>query len=424
MEKSNVRKKLIIVADDFTGATDTGVQFRKVGLKVNVIIDTNRLFEDLNNTDVLVVDLESRFDTQEVAYQKCFRLGSEILSLGDSFIYKKLDSTFRGNIGAEIDGLMDSMKPRLTILAPAWPLNGRTTENGEVLLNKIKLADTEVSRDPRTPVGNSRISKIVGLQSKKKCKEISAGRLQSYNNDYNDLLLNEEKNGSEILIFDSREEKDLMDIASLIKGSDIPLLIAGSAGLASHLPDIFYERSKSLCFVFSGSVSERTMKQLTYAIEYGHPEVYQFDEETLLSVDFNILKILSDVDSEIKEGKKWFIFTTALSAENVSKVYALSKEKSIGMEDAAELISRNMGTLASGLIEKFNPSCVLLTGGDIAIKSVKALKASGINIDREIVPGIPSGMLSGRDLKTIISTKAGGFGDDDAILKTLEYFNI
>ena len=302
MEKSKSRKKLIIVADDFTGATDTGVQFRKASLRVSVIIDTHRLSDDLINSDVLVIDLESRFDTREVAYQKCLKLGLQILSLGDFYLYKKLDSTFRGNIGAEIDGLMDAMKLRITLLAPAWPLNGRTTENGEVLLNSVKLAETEASRDPRTPVKNSRISEIIGLQSSRTCSEISTEKLREYKKNYNDLLSAEQNKGSEILIFDSLVENDLKNIASLIESSDIPLLIVGSAGLASHLPDIFFERRKSLCFVFSGSVSERTMKQLNYAIGKGQPGVYLIDEETLLSDDFDMGKIFSDVDAEIEKG--------------------------------------------------------------------------------------------------------------------------
>lgn len=423
MEKSKSRKKLIIVADDFTGATDTGVQFRKASLRVSVIIDTHRLSDDLINSDVLVIDLESRFDTREVAYQKCLKLGLQILSLGDFYLYKKLDSTFRGNIGAEIDGLMDAMKLRITLLAPAWPLNGRTTENGEVLLNSVKLAETEASRDPRTPVKNSRISEIIGLQSSRTCSEISTEKLREYKKNYNDLLSAEQNKGSEILIFDSLVENDLKNIASLIESSDIPLLIVGSAGLASHLPDIFFERRKSLCFVFSGSVSERTMKQLNYAIGKGQPGVYLIDEETLLSDDFDMGKIFSDVDAEIEKGKKWFIFTSALSAENVRKVFVLANKKGFGKDAAAEMVSRYMGKLAADMIERFKPAGVLLTGGDIAIKSVQALNATGINIANEIVPGIPSGRLMGRNLESIISTKSGGFGADDAIFKTMEYFN-
>ena len=42
-----MQKKLIIIADDFTGANDTGVQFRKAGFKVNVIIDSHDIKEEL-----------------------------------------------------------------------------------------------------------------------------------------------------------------------------------------------------------------------------------------------------------------------------------------------------------------------------------------------------------------------------------------
>jgi D-threonate/D-erythronate kinase len=423
MKQSKVRKKIIIVADDFTGATDTGVQFRKTGLKVNVIIDSHRLSEDLENSDVLVIDLESRFDTVEIAYQKCYELGLKILTLGDYYLYKKLDSTFRGNIGAEIDGLMDSMKIRMAILAPAWPLNGRTTLKGEVLLNGVRLAETEVSADPRSPVKNSRISEIIGLQSKRICSEITTQKLSDRKTNYNDLLSNERERGSEVLIFDSQEENDLKNIASLIESSSYPLLIVGSAGLASHLPGIFSDQRKQLCFVFSGSVSERTMKQLGYALRKGKPGLYLIDEFTLLSDNFSSSQIVSSIVSDIEQGVNQFIFTSSLSQENVTKVFELASEKGLSKDTAAEMVSLFMGKLAADLIERFRPSGVLLTGGDIAIKSVRALNATGIKIDREIVPGIPSGRLSGSNQESIILTKSGGFGTDDAIFKTFGYFN-
>ena len=107
----------------------------------------------------------------------------------------------------------------------------------------------------------------------------------------------------------------------------------------------------------------------------------------------------------------------------MQKVFDLAYKKRLAMDTAAEKISLFMGKLAADLIEKFRPAGVLLTGGDIAIKSVRALNATGINIDCEIVPGIPSGRLSGSDIESIIATKSGGFGTDDAIFKTFEYFN-
>src|SRR5512133_1701558 len=120
-------KKLIIVADDFTGANDTGVQFRNSGLKVNVVINSGNLEEEASQCDILVVDLESRLDTPEAAYNKSLNLGKQLLALGNVQVYKKLDSAFRGNVGSEIDGLMKGLNINVTFLAPAYPICGRTT---------------------------------------------------------------------------------------------------------------------------------------------------------------------------------------------------------------------------------------------------------------------------------------------------------
>lgn len=420
-----MQKKLIIVADDFTGANDTGVQFRKAGFKVYVNINTHRLQEDLELSDILVVDLESRFDSKEIAYQKCFDLGKQLLNLGITNVYKKLDSTFRGNIGAEFDGLMDALNIKLLLLAPAWPTNGRTTENGEVFVHGVKLAETEAANDPRNPINNSRIADIIGLQSKRTCSEIPSEIFQVGNANTNELLSNEMDKGSEILIFDSREEKDLKNISNFIETIiKIPILIAGSAGLASHISGILLKNQDPFCFIFSGSVSEKSRNQLKYTISQGKCKLFFIGGEYLLNDESNADSIIASVLAEIEKGIRRFIFTSALSREDIESVFLMAKEKGLSHEEASEKVALGIGRLAAILIGKFNPTGVLLTGGDIAIKTVHALNATGINIDQEILPGIPSGTLTGCTIRTIIATKAGAFGSDDAISKTLEFFKV
>jgi uncharacterized protein YgbK (DUF1537 family) len=136
-----MQKKLVVVADDFTGANDTGVQFTNAGLKVKVVINTSALSKEIEQCDVVVIDLESRLVSAEEGYDRSFSVGKQLFEIENCVIYKKLDSTFRGNIGAEIDGLMDSMQLKMTLLAAALPVYGRTTENGEVFVHNVKLAD-------------------------------------------------------------------------------------------------------------------------------------------------------------------------------------------------------------------------------------------------------------------------------------------
>lgn len=418
-----IRKKLVIVADDFTGANDTGVQFRKAGLKVTVIIDTKQLQENLEHTEVLVIDLESRFNTKEAAYKKCFDLGRQLFGIGNTIVYKKLDSTMRGNIGGELDGLMDALQTPVVLLAPAFPLNGRTTENGEVYVHGVKLAETEVAHDPRTPVRHSRIADIVKLQSRRNCCELPSAVFQGSPAETNTYIFDKIDAGSQILIFDSREEKDLEDIAHAIENiSGLSILIAGSAGLAAYLPEVFFPRHNRISFVFSGSVSEKSEIQIKHTISKGRCKLYFIDGKKLLNDDCGTDIIKASVAADIEKGERRFIFTSALSRKDVESVLSMAQEKGLSPDAAAEKVAAGIGRLAAALIETFYPYGVLLTGGDIAIKTVLALQATGILIDREILPGVQSGTLTGRAVKSIIVTKAGGFGASDAISKTIEFF--
>ena len=420
-----MRKKLIIVADDFTGANDTGVQFRKSGFKVNVIINSDRLKEEADDCDVLVIDIESRTDLPQTAYNKCLLLGRQIPELGDVLVYKKLDSTFRGNIGTEFDGLMDGLNISIAFLAPAFPLCGRTTENGNVYVNGVLLNQTEYSDDPRTPVKDSRIAAIIGLQSKRVCNEITTGFFESNIKSANSEIIKRIEEGSEIFIFDSRTESDLAAISSLIeKFTETPFLVSGSAGLASHLHNSTLIRPEPLGFVFSGSVTDISMQQIRHTESEGQCNVFLIDAIDLLDDKLIIDDLTSSVRESISAGIDRFIFCTSRSRKDVENVYRVVQQRSVPRTLAAQKIAGSLGNLAATLIKRFQPSGVLLTGGETAFRTVSALEADGISIDMEILPGIQCGKLRGCDIDSLIATKSGGFGGVDAISKTFEFFKI
>ena len=61
--------KLLIVADDFTGALDSGVQFASGGAKVKVITDSNYDLTKASELDVLIFDSETRHEKPDTAYK-------------------------------------------------------------------------------------------------------------------------------------------------------------------------------------------------------------------------------------------------------------------------------------------------------------------------------------------------------------------
>lgn len=416
--------RFILVADDFTGANDTGVQFRKSGFNVKVVIKPDLLKEESDKCDILVVDLESRMDSPRTAYKKSFSLAKQLNESGRVIVYKKLDSTFRGNIGAEFDGLMDGLNINSAILAPAFPSGGRTTVNGEVYVNGIRLGDTEYASDPRTPVIKSRISEIIGMQSSKPCYEIS-GSLTGKDSGEISEMIKRMKEDPGIYIFDSRTEEDLEQIVRIAENiEDTPLLLAGSAGFAGHLRNSTLLRTEALCFVFSGSVTEISMNQIRHSAHDGTCRLILVDPLDLLNDRTDQDEIMASVSQSISEGVKRIIFTTALSHEDVDKVFRFTRQKSLSLPLAAEKISVSFGKLAAGMILKFDPSGVLLTGGETAFRTVEALRATGLIIEGELFPGIASGRLTGCQVRGSVVTKSGGFGDIEAISKIFEFFRV
>ena len=119
--------KLAIIADDLTGANDSSVQFSTKGLNTAVAIPGADI-SCIKNIEVLVLDCESRDIPKDNAYSAVFSATKKLLKLNNKInIYKKVDSTLRGNIGAELEALYKSYEPSFIVFAPAFIEGGRTT---------------------------------------------------------------------------------------------------------------------------------------------------------------------------------------------------------------------------------------------------------------------------------------------------------
>ncbi len=414
-------RKLVVVADDFTGSNDTGVQFSKTGLLTNVITDPRNLHAELQNSDVLVVDLESRFDEQTDAYQKCFDVGQQ-LNGEPVTVYKKLDSTFRGNIGAEIEGLMKGLGLKKAILAAALPSNGRQTIQGKVWVHGSPLVETEFAKDPRTPIHSSCIMEILQEQTELRMIQMRSDWATLSSDERTEVFETELQKEAEILIFDGQSEEDLIAVAEQIRSIQESILIVGTAGLANHLPEAWSLESKKRVFVFAGSVSEQTRLQVAYAEQ--QMELTRFDilgTEILKDEAGFFKKIKKDVAIACEAGESRFVFATTRSREEVDQVFEMADKIGLTNNEAAEKIALWIGRLSAECIQQYRPVGIFLTGGDTAIKTVKALGGSGIRIHQEVLPGIPSGVLTGCEIDGIVVTKAGGFGDEEAVCRVIEF---
>lgn len=101
--------QLLIIADDFTGALDTGVQFAGRGIRTRVFTGPERSLSGPDpDVSVAVVDAGTRHLGARQAYDTVYRLTRQAAALGIRRILKKTDSALRGNIGAELSAVLEA----------------------------------------------------------------------------------------------------------------------------------------------------------------------------------------------------------------------------------------------------------------------------------------------------------------------------
>jgi 2-keto-3-deoxygluconate permease len=419
-----VEEKILIVTDDFTGANDTSVQFSKRQLKSIVITNNEYFNKSLKDCDALVVDTESRSDDKDTAYRKTYEIGKIAKEKNIRFIYKKLDSTFRGNIGAEISGLMDSLEIQNAIIVPALPSNERITKNGNVYVKGQLLAETEIADDPKTPVRESYIPSIISQQTDKNIAVINYEDVLSGRQNLIDKVNQHIKNDMQMIVIDALKNEDLDLIASAIIRIEKKVLLVGSSGLAEYLPKYFnFKKENKSNIIIAGSVSEVTRKQIDYAKEKLAVTLIDVDIEKLFTRERNQEKnrILATIKESSRTGGN-IIIRSAPSRAMVAKNFEQGQKYGLTRIRVSETIASFLGEIARYVIREIKINGVLLTGGDIAIKAAQCLNISGTIIQDEIVPGVPYGYFVDEPYKNIIIvSKAGGFGKEDAIFQVLNF---
>lgn len=240
-------ERLAIIADDLTGAADAGVRFARQGLTTIVTWGAGDPEFPLPAADVLVLNTDSRAMAAAEAYACAKEAALRLKSAGYRHVYKKIDSTLRGNWGAEVDAVMDVFGCELAIVAPAFPRMGRTTAAGVHYLQGVPVAETEIARDPKCPVRDSDLVKLLSAQTK---RPVGLVRLGPAGGDQPSVGLQGggsrsavreqaerlAKQGVQLLVCDAQTEDDLERIAAAFVDFPHALLWVGSAGLAEYWP--------------------------------------------------------------------------------------------------------------------------------------------------------------------------------------------
>ena len=406
--------KLVVIADDLTGANDAGVQFAKQGLTVRVVLGTPIADSGNQRTDVMVLDTDSRATQPDKAYESVRNAGQIVKQMEEvaPLVFKKIDSTLRGNIGAEIDAAMAEFDSEWAAVVPAFPVNARITVGGWHLLHQVPIAESEISRDPKTPVHESVLPDLLAAQSRHKVGHVFLTDVSRGADEVRRRIAELRGEGVKVISFDASTETHLRTIATAIKATEGSALWVGSAGLAEMIPAVMgWPRTEQTVIsgeqgpvlVIAGSVSNVTARQMHRFLEQENSRLVSLRADSLIANEEEELRrCVQEASDGLKAGKD-VLLASAVDVDSVVK-------------GSSEIISVAMGKIVQQVIF-LKPAGLFLTGGDTAVSVCRALGVNSINILDEVLPGIPLGELDGGCCPGMrVVTKAGAFGGEEAIV--------
>lgn len=145
--------KIAIIADDLTGANATAALLSTKGFTTMTCLDNDA--KEAERFDVVSFSTDSRSVSSAEAYRRVAECVARI-NPEQTLISKRIDSTLRGNLGAEVDAVIDSFPHLMAIVVPVYPSSGRICVGGSLLVDGIPLQNTAMRNDPKTQCWNRR----------------------------------------------------------------------------------------------------------------------------------------------------------------------------------------------------------------------------------------------------------------------------
>ena len=425
--------KVAIIADDLTGANATGVQLVKRNLKVYTLINGNE--ENLKNIkglDCVTYLTNSRGIDSNLAYERVYHGAMLLKSPHIKLFSKRIDSTLRGNMGKETDGILDALGDDvIALVVPCFPQAGRINKGGRLSVNGIPLHHTEAAADPKSSIDTDIVADIFAKQTKYKVASVYVEDLVKGPSHLSDLIAKYKTCATRIIIFDAQSEEDIDLIARGAVASKVKFVAVDpgpfTAGLCEYMDLGASTDLPKKVLAVVGSVNEVAAKQAARFLQTQKCHNVFIDVEAFLQNEKTRIAEIDRVASEVLERCNGYavssIIGSGVSQKNRINLGEYAKKAGCAIDDISSVINESIAKTAYKILSNNSGFKGLYTsGGDISVAVCNHLGASGMLLHNEVVPLASFGEIKGGffdGLKYI--TKGGMVGDEDALSTCVDF---
>ncbi|RQR53863.1 four-carbon acid sugar kinase family protein [Burkholderia sp. Bp9140] len=395
--------RLLIVADDLSGAADCAVAGLRHGLTAMVLLDPEHAPAPTSGVGILSVDVDSRRAPRDVAARRNIA-AVESLSHAGTRLYKKVDSTLRGNVAAEVAALTSHLG--MAIVCPAYPASGRTTRDGRQWVRGVPVEASEYWRNENIP-GKADLVALLSAEDLR-VAHAAIGAVRGEPDALAARMRQLQADGVQAVVCDAESDADLQRIARASARLDNVFWV-GSAGLAPAVietlaptrsttrPAAGSEDPHGPVLTVVGSMSSISHAQLDCLKAHAGASLVAL-EVAVSALDDPRSNVTTVVCDALRRGRH--------------VVVSLSQTQRGDVQDGLLFCNRLAALLAPAVRYA---GAIIATGGETARALLTAAGASALRVVDEIEDGMPllECRLHGRTLPVV--TKAGGFGQPASI---------
>lgn len=424
-----------VIADDLTGANTAGVLLTNVCFRTLTTIE-HRTIEQfpLVEYDAIVVNASSRTLDASEAYERVKRCTMELGERGIQKFSKRIDSTIRGNLGAEIEGMLAALpSDTVACVVAVYPASGRMVVGGYQLVNGIPVHQTPAGNDPVKPVRSSSLADEIRQQTSLMQGFIPLAVTMQGGPAVAKAVQAEVARGARIIVFDAISFCDIAAIADGVNQLSVPWIAVDPGPFTQKACELVCagkmrvtKKKEGKVFIVAASASDLTRRQLTYLQGQCQAQVVDIDIRKFLDTDEE-LPFEDEVAAEIWQISQCtdvFGLRAAGSKEMMIDVQAEAKKRGLTQDDIAHRITYGMARIARKALAPGVDFLkgIYLTGGDMTVAFCEETKTSAIELIEEIQPHISVGTLvGGVQHGTAVVTKGGLIGDTDTVVTCTKY---
>ena len=419
-----------IIADDLTGANDTALQFHLRGCNTQILFDYSTAPKGLINTQAWAISTETRNLAPDSAAKLVNNAAKMMIqNLNIEYLYKKIDSTLRGNIASEALAALNAIGWDATVIVPAFPAEGRTTVGGYQLLKGMPIERTEFARDIHSPIFESHIPTL--LKQQVEDPEIVAHvELQTVMKGAGPILMKLQeliKQNKKLIVADAVTTTDLEQIVLAIEKSNYKIMPCGSAGLAQclakfWLPEMKHQHISKVIpelpiFIVSGSATNATKTQIQ--------KLYDTDEYEPYFIELKPNYIFAEPSEEMVERIVKHLGTDGIVVvysapldRDLAETLEYANQQGIQQEDVPGIVSDYLAKLTQKVIDRHNLILVTI-GGETSYKCCNAIDSRHLQLIDEVEHAIP--LCLDHKAQWIV-TKSGNLGATNTLVNIIKYF--